>query len=409
MNDETIRMYGALWCPDCIRSKDFLTEQRVPFEWIDIEADPTAASRVKEINDGKQIIPTIVFADGSILVEPSNDELARKLGLRLKAKKDSYDLIIVGGGPAGLTAAIYAARERIDCLVIEKSAPGGQPGRVERYDNYPGFPGGVSGVEIADRMVAQARENGVEILQAVAVGGIARDGERLRVTTEQGDEYSARAVLIATGTGRRKLGVPGEERLTGRGVHYCATCDGPLYRGADEVMVVGGGNAGVEEAISLSRFAKLVRIVEFLPSLSAFQVLQEKVLDRPEFRVHTETEVLRFEGERKLSSVVCRDRKTGEEMTFQPAAAFLVVGMQPHSDFVRGSLDLDEKGFVPVDGSFQTSLPGVFAAGDIRSRSPRQLAAAVGDGVAAFMAVRRHLQEPVARPAGEQKPQAVNE
>ena len=241
MNDETIRMYGALWCPDCIRSKDFLTEQRVPFEWIDIEADPTAASRVKEINDGKQIIPTIVFADGSILVEPSNDELARKLGLRLKAKKDSYDLIIVGGGPAGLTAAIYAARERIDCLVIEKSAPGGQPGRVERYDNYPGFPGGVSGVEIADRMVAQARENGVEILQAVAVGGIARDGERLRVTTEQGDEYSARAVLIATGTGRRKLGVPGEERLTGRGVHYCATCDGPLYRGADEVMVVGGG------------------------------------------------------------------------------------------------------------------------------------------------------------------------
>jgi thioredoxin reductase (NADPH) len=393
MSGEAIKVYGALWCPDCVRSKQFLNDQRIPFEWIDIDADPAAAATVKEKNDGKQVIPTVVFSDGSILVEPSNDELARKLGLRLRAKKDTYDLIIIGGGPAGLTAAIYAARERIDCLVIEKSAPGGQPGRVERYENYPGFPGGVAGAELADRMVAQARDNGVEILSAVAVRGIAREDGRLQVTTEQGDGYSARAVLIATGTGRKKLGVPGEGRLTGRGVHYCAACDGPLYRGAQEMMVVGGGNAGVEEAIFLSQLAEIVRIVEFQPFLTASKVLQERVLEQPRFRVHTNTEVLRFEGERKLSSVVCRDRETGEELIVRPAAAFVVIGMQPNSDFVRGALDLDGAGFVITDASFETSLGGVFAAGDVRSGSARQLAAAVGEGVESFLALRRYIEE----------------
>lgn len=393
MGDEPIRLYGALWCPDCIRSKQFLNDQRIPFEWIDIDADPAAAAAVRQKNDGKLIIPTILFADGSFLVEPSDHELALKLGLRLKAGKDTYELIIIGGGPAGLAAAVYAARERIDCLIIEKSAPGGQPGRVERYDNYPGFPGGVAGAELADRMVTQVREHDVEILPAVAVCGVSRRGERLRVATAQGDEYSARAVLIATGTGRRKLGVPGEDRLTGRGVHYCATCDGPLYRGAEELMVVGGGNAGVEEAIFLSRLADLVRIVEFQPKLTASKVLQEEVLKQPRFRVHTNTQVLRFEGERKLSSVVCRDRKTGEELVFYPAAAFVVVGMQPNTDFLRDAFDLDDAGFVVTDTSFQTSLPGVFAAGDVRSGSARQLGAAVGEGISAFLALRRYLEE----------------
>jgi thioredoxin reductase (NADPH) len=399
MSGETIKVYGALWCPDCVRSKQFLDEQRIAYRWIDIEADPAAATAVREKNDGKQIIPTIVFADGSILVEPSDNELALKLGLRFKARKNSYELIIIGGGPAGLTAAIYAARERMDCLVIEKSAPGGQPGRVERYENYPGFPGGVAGAELADRMVAQARDNDVEILSAVAVRGVSRGGGRLRVVTEQGDRYSARAVLIATGTGRKKLGAPGEDRLTGRGVHYCATCDGPLYRGAQEVMVVGGGNAGVEEAIFLSHLAELVRIVEFQPFLTASKVLQEHVLEQPRFRVHTNTEVLRFEGERKLSSVVCRDREKGEELAFNPAAAFVVIGMQPNGEFLRGTVDLDGKGFIVTGPSFHTNLPGVFAAGDVRSGSARQLAAAVGEGVSAFLALRRYLEERPGEPA----------
>jgi len=183
-----VKVYGAPWCPDCRRSKQFLGEQRVPYDWIDIDADPESLRFVEELQGGGRTIPTIVFADGSHLLEPSNDELAKRLGLSLKAERSYYDLLIVGGGPTGLTAAIYAAREGIDSLVIDKSALGGQAALTERIDNYPGFPKGIQGGDLADRIIQQARRYGVELLSAVGVRGFKREGEYVVVTTEGGDD-----------------------------------------------------------------------------------------------------------------------------------------------------------------------------------------------------------------------------
>jgi thioredoxin reductase (NADPH) len=388
-----IKVYGAPWCPDCRRSKQFLGEQRIAYDWIDIDRDRDAAAFVREKNAGKQIIPTIVFPDGSFLVEPSNDELAAKLGLRLKAERSFYDLLIVGGGPTGLTAAIYAAREGIDSLVIEKSALGGQAGVTERIDNYPGFPDGVRGAELADLLVRHARRYGVELLSAVGVRSLMRRGDYVLATTEAGDEYCGLSALLATGTRYRRLGVPGEADLIGAGIHFCATCDGPFYKGADELLVIGGGNSGLEEGLFLSQFARKIRIVEFQPELKASQLLQEKVRSHPQFEVHTNTQVTEFRGNGKLHKVITRDRTTGEERQFHPAAAFVFIGLDPNTAFLKNTVDLDRWGFVVTDDTFQTSLPGVFAAGDARAGSTKQLAAAVGEGVTALLMVRQYLQK----------------
>ena len=388
-----IKVYGAPWCPDCRRSKQFLGELRVAYDWIDIDQDAAAAQYVRSVNNGKQVIPTIVFPDGSFLAEPSNDELARKLGLALKAKRTFYDLIIIGGGPAGLTAAIYGAREGIDCLVIEKSALGGQAGITERIDNYPGFPAGVGGAELAERIVEQARRYGVELLSAVAVKSLERHGDYLLVTTETGDEYCTRTAIIATGSTYRRLDVPGEADFIGAGIHFCATCDGPFYKGAKELVVLGGGNSGLEEGLFLSQFAEHITIIEFMPELKAGALLQEKVRSDPKFTILTNTQVTEFRGKGKLRSVVARERTTGKELEIEPAAVFVFIGLSPNTGFLDGVIATDQWGFIKTDESFQTSLPGVFAAGDVRAGSTKQLASATGEGVTALIMVRQYLQK----------------
>ncbi len=390
-----IKVYGAPWCPDCRRSKQFLGEQRIPFDWIDIDRDPAAAALVREKNRGKQIIPTIVFPDGSFLAEPSNAELAEKLGLRLRAGRSFYDLIIVGGGPAGLAAAIYAAREGIDALVIERGALGGQAGVTERIDNYPGFPEGIGGAELAERLIAHARRYGVEMLSAVQVGSVRPVDERsILVATDRGDEYCAHAVIIATGSSYRRLGVPGEDDLIGAGIHNCATCDGPFYRGAREIMVVGGGNSGAEEGLFLAQFADRIRLVEFMPELKASPLLQEKIRSHPKFEIHTNTEVVEFgkTAEGRLGTVTVRDRATGEGRELTPAAVFVFIGLDPNTGFLRGAVQLDGAGFVVTDGRLETSMPGVYAAGDVRAGSTKQLASATGEGATALLMVRQRLQ-----------------
>lgn len=390
---EQIKVYGAPWCPDCRRSKQFLGEMRIPYQWIDIDQDEAAAALVREKNDGKQIIPIIIFPDGSFLVEPSNDELAQKLGLTLKAERSFYDLIIVGGGPAGLTAAIYGAREGIDTLVIEKSALGGQAGVTERIDNYPGFPEGVGGAELAERMIKQAQRYGVELLSAVGVKSLRRDDPYISVTTETGYEYCSRAAIIVTGSTYRRLGVPGEDDLIGAGIHFCATCDGPFYKGSKELMVIGGGNSGVEEGLFLSQFADRITLVEFMPQLAASDLLQEKIRSDPKFNILTNTEVKQFKGKGKLSTVIARDRETGETMELHPAAAFVFIGLTPNTDFLKDAVETDKYGFIVTDETFQTSIPGVFAAGDVRRGSTKQLASAVGEGVTALLMARQYLQK----------------
>ena len=392
---ETITVIGANWCPDCRRAKAFLGEQRVPFEWVDLELRPEMTAVVEGYNNGARVIPTIVFPDGSHLSEPSNDELADKLGLARSARSTHYDLVVVGGGPTGLTAAIYAARENERVLIVEKSAVGGQAGVTERLDNYPGFPDGVAGHELAERMRRQAERYGVEILQAVAVSSVAPDGRELAVATSTGDVYRAPAVLVATGSLYRRTGAEGEADLIGAGIHFCATCDGPFYRGVDEVVVVGGGNSGLEEGLFLTQFARHVTVVEFTETLAASRLLQDKVRAHPQMTVVTNTAVVGFvAGEtHKLKSVVLEDRATGTRRDHPASGAFVFIGLDPNTSFLAGKLDLDERGFVVTDEQFRTSMPGVFAAGDVRRGSTKQLASAVGEGAAAAIQIRYHLDK----------------
>ena len=363
----------------------------MPFEWIDIDQDEEGRQYVQRVNDGKQIIPTIVFEDGSFLVEPSNAELASKLGISPKAGRQFYDLIVVGGGPAGLTASLYAAREGIDTLVIERSGVGGQAGITERIDNYPGFAQGIKGGDLADQMRAHAERFGVEILPAQAVTQVSAQGDYRMVVTETGDEYCAGALLLATGTQYRRLGAPGEEDLIGAGVHFCATCDGPFYKGRD-LVVVGGGNSGLEEGLFLTKFASSVTILEVRDRLGASQILQDKVASHPRMSVRLETTVEEFRGDGHLDSVAVKDLKTGTTEELKAAAAFIFIGLDPYTDFVKGSIKLDKWGFIETDRALETSLPGVFAAGDSRSGSTKQVSSAVGEGTTAALMIRQYLE-----------------
>jgi thioredoxin reductase (NADPH) len=391
-----VTVYGAPWCPDCKRAKRFLAEQRVAYDWVDIDQDAAGLEHVEELQKGGRTIPTVVFDATDVLVDPTNEELAHKLGLTLEAKRTCYDLAIVGGGPAGLAAAIYAAREGIDAVVVERSGLGGQAGVTERIDNYPGFPEGIGGADLAERFIAQARRYEVELLSAVSVEHVAAEGAEagdLCIRVASGQEIETHAVLIATGSSYRRLGVPGEDDLIGAGVHFCATCDGPFYRGAEELLVIGGGNSALEEGLFLRKFANRIRVVQREPELTASHLLQDKVNNDPHFVVQRNTEVVELAGKSRLESVRLRDRASGEEQVVTPRAAFVFIGLDPNTEFLRGSVDLDARGFVDTKGGFATSVPGVFAAGDVRRGSTKQLGSAVGEGIAALIAIREYLQE----------------
>ena len=391
MSDANIKVYGAPWCPDCRRAKQFLGEQRVPYDWIDIDKDEEGRKYVQQANDGKQIIPTIVFEDGSILVEPTNSELAAKLGISPRAQRQFYDLIVIGGGPAGLTAALYAAREGKDTLVIERSGVGGQAGVTDRIDNYPGFPTGVKGSELADNIRAQVERFGVEILQAQAVSHIMAQGDYRLVATETGDEYCSKALILAPGTTYRRLGVPGEEDLIGAGIHYRATCDGPFYKG-QEMVVVGGGNSGIEEGLFLTQFGTKITVLEVREQLGASQILQEKAASSPKMEVRLQTAVQEFKGNGHLESVVIKDLKTGEVEELRPGGVFVFIGLDPNTEFAEGVVDRDKWGFIKTSDTLETNVAGVFAAGDARAGSTKQLTSAVGEGTTAALMVRQYLE-----------------
>ena len=391
-----IQIYGASWCPDCRRAKKFLSDQRIGYEWFDIETDPSLVSIVQERNNGNDIIPTIIFPDGSHLAEPTNEELAEKLGIQRMAMQHVYDLVIVGGGPAGLTTAIYAARENLETLIVDSKGLGGQAGVTERLDNYPGFPDGIAGAELADRFVKQAERYGVEMLQAVSVTHITDEGHReIDVETATGDHYHARAVLVATGSSYRRTGAEGEDALIGAGIHFCATCDGPFYKGSKELLVIGGGNSGLEEGLFLTQFTEKVTVIEHGDSLRASKLLQDKVMNHAKMRVLLRRTVKEFRARDdrsgKLGEVSIENQETGELETLSPAAAFVFVGLDPNTSFLQGALELDERGFCKTDPMFATSIPGVFAAGDVRGGSTKQLASAVGEGAAVAIQIRGYL------------------
>ncbi|HZY40813.1 MAG TPA: FAD-dependent oxidoreductase, partial [Anaerolineae bacterium] len=380
MTHTNLTVYGATWCGDCKRAKKFLGEQRVHYEWVDVEQDAAGLALVERMNKGKRIIPTIVFHDDDgFLVEPSNAELAKKLGLQTAARLSYYDLICIGGGPASLTAALYAAREGLDVLVIEKSGLGGQAGVTERLDNFPGFPDGIAGGEFADRLTTQARRFGVELLQAQEVIGLREEEESKYVTTADGNEYGARAVLIATGSTYKRLGVPGEDELIGAGVHFCATCDGPFYKG-QHVAVIGGGNSAGEESLFLTRFVDKVTILVRGAEMTASKIVIDKVQDSPKIEVRYNTEVAQLHGEARLTGLTLRDRSTGATELIEPKGVFVFIGLTPNTGWLLAEIKLDKYGFIVTQPNLETSMRGVFAAGDVRLGSTKQAASAAGEG-----------------------------
>lgn len=405
MNQPDITVYGANWCPDCRRAKKFLGEQQIEYKWVDIERDPQAVAYVERVNNGKRMIPTIVFGDGSILVEPSNADLATKLGLDAKARLEFYDLIIVGAGPAGLTASIYAAREGVETLLIERSSMGGQSGITQRIDNYPGFPDGISGADFAGQVVRQAERFGVEILRAQEAQRMEVDSTHRHVYTSGGTHYCTKAVLIATGAEYRRLNVPGEDELIGAGIHFCATCDGPFYKG-QPLIVIGGGNSAAEEGLFLTQFASRLTMLVRGEALSATRTLAENVLGHDKIDILWNTEVVEFRGKDKLESVLVRDNRTGEQHEITTGGVFVFVGMTPNSQLVRDLVDTTEHGYVVTGHNLlhraeplpftprmmETSVAGIFAAGDVRLGSTQQITSAAGEGTAAALSIRDYLK-----------------
>ena len=384
-----LKVYGAPWCPDCRRSKAFLSEHRIDYDWIDIDQDADALAYVEELQNGGRSIPTVILPDGGMLIEPSDEELAQALDVQVRPQRQFYDLAIIGGGPAGLAASIYAAREGIDTVVIERSALGGQAGLTNRIDNYPGFPEGVDGDDLMSKFVAQARRFGVELLSAVGATEVAASSD-VEIALSSGDRVAAHAAILTPGSTYRRLGVPGEMELIGNSVHFCSTCDGPFYAGASELAVIGGGNSALEEGLYLTQFAEQVHIIHRGDELTGSTVLQDKVRSHPRIELSLRTSVTSMQGESKLEALTLESSGTTTQTS--PDGVFVFIGLQPNTDFLRGVVDFDERGFITTDQRFQTSVESIYAAGDARAGSTKQLGAAVGEGITALMMAREYLR-----------------
>ena len=411
MATPALTVYGAFWCPDCRRAKSFLGDHQVSYTWTNIEEDKEAEARVIELNEGKRIIPTIVFEDGSLLVEPSNAELAAKLGLNTSVERKFWPLITIGAGPAALVAAVYTTREGIDTLLLERGAPGGQATRTFRYENVPGFPDGIEGNDYAARLLAQAQRFGGQVLEAVEVKGLEVSQSYLTVLTSSGEEYRCQALLVASGSRYRTLGVPGETDYIGAGIHFCSTCDGPFYKDR-EVAVIGGGNSAAEEALHLTRFASKVTVLVRGREFKASPAVVEKLAGTPAVEVRFQTQVRSFEGKRGHLQEIQLETSAGKSNDeLKVDGAFVFVGLEPITDFLEG-LDIacDRAGFIETGHALyakeggleqfkgrmpmmlESSVPGLFVAGDVRAGSTKQVAAAIGEGATAALAIRDYLK-----------------
>jgi len=302
--------------------------------------------------------------------------------------KREYDVVIIGGGPAGLAAGIYTSRARLSSLLIEKMGAGGRIIDAGLVENYPGFSQGVSGLELAEAMQQQAAKFGLETLLA-EVTGLELKGEHKIVKTSEGD-ITAKAVIIASGSDRAKLGVPGEEEFTGRGVAYCAICDAYFYRDLP-VAVVGGGNAAINEALELSKFAAKVTVIHRRQELRATRILQERAFAEPKIEFLWNTVAEAIEGEEVVKRLRLRNVLTGEKSTLDISGIFVAVGFRPNTDYLKGILSLDANGAIITNEKMETEVPGIFAAGDIRASSIRQVIAAAGDGAVAAIYAERFI------------------
>ena len=405
-----IRIAGSRWSPQSYGTRDFLARNQVPYQWIDIDHDAPTRALVGSIAGDPPKLPVVLFADGSHLIAPSNSDLAEKLGLQTLAKRPFYDVVIIGGGPAGLASAVYAASEGLHALLIEQDAPGGQAGTSSFIENYLGFPTGVTGADLAQRAAAQARRFGAEMMIGQAVAGVRREDPYRIVTLANGKEVSCHALVLATGLAVRELEVTGVGPLIGSGIYYgAAMSEAALHRGQD-VAVIGGANSAGQGALFFSRYARQVTMLVRAPSLG--KAMSRYLVDRIEatanIRVITRVELTEACGNGHLERVSVRNLDTGEPQSLDLAALFVFIGVAPRTDGFQGFVDLDANGFIctgadlsrekvgwPLERDpmlFETSVPGVFAAGDVRSGANRRIAAAVGEGSATIHSVHRYLQ-----------------
>lgn len=408
-----IRVAGTLWSAHCHQAKDFLSRNLIPYQWLDIEKDSAARELVDSINQGQGRLPLIFFPDGAVLVDPDTRTLAEKVGLRTQATQPFYELIIIGGGPAGLAAAVYGASEGIHTALIEKEAPGGQAGTSSRIENYLGFPKGLSGADLARRATAQAKRLGAELLTAQEVVKIRVEDPYRFVTLSDGTELSCKALLIATGVSVRELNAPGINNLTGAGVYYGAAMTEAAYYRGEQIFTVGGANSAGQAAMYFARYAgrvtMLVRSSVLEKGMSQYLVDQIRATENIE--VLTRTSVVEVGGQDRLETLTLKHIDTGQIETVPAAALFIFVGAAPHTELVADVVERNRAGFILTgpdlmrDGRWppgwklkrdpyllETSVPGIFAAGDVRQGAVRRVASAVGQGANAVSLIHQYLE-----------------
>ena len=406
-----IRVVGQRWSPEAHRIKDFLGRHHVPFRWVDAAEAAKDPTLLTLLTKGRKL-PIIVFPDQSCEDCPDSEALAERLGLHTKADTNFYDLIIVGAGPAGLAAGVYGASEGLRTLMIDREAPGGQAALSSRIENYLGFPAGLSGGDLSRRAVAQARKFGCEILAPQEAVQLRSDGDYRILTLADGSEVAGSAVLLSTGLSWRRLDIPNMDRLAGAGVYYgAATTEAPACK-KEEVFVVGGANSAGQAALHFAHYARKVTMLVRGDGLAATmsQYLMDQIADTPNIEVIPDTEVIGVDGVEQLETITLQNRNTGETTTVAAHLLFIFIGAQPRTDWLKSTLCLDEHGFVRTGPSLkkdgritmrwplvreplmlETSMPGVFSAGDTRSGSVKRVASSVGEGSVVVQFVHHFL------------------
>src|SRR5689334_19732581 len=413
---EGIRVLGTRWSPRSYELRDFLARNHVPYQWIDVELsanDPETSRLLAALGPESANLPAVLFPDGTKLLESVPADVAQKVGLRTRAQTDFYDLAIVGGGPAGLAAAVYGASEGLHTVIVEREAPGGQAGMSSRIENYLGFPNGLSGGDLARRAVVQAQRFGVEILSQEAVG-IRTEGSYRIIKLADGNEISCHALMVATGVQWRRLDTPGVDRLQGAGIYYGGGSTEAISCRGETVYVVGGANSAGQAAMNFSRYADRVVILVRGSSLAATmsQYLIDQIQQTPNIQLWTNASVAEAHGETHLEeiSVLCSDTNKIERVPTN--AMFIFIGALPRTDWLADLVERDDRGFILTgpdliwDGKrprgwnlerdpflLETNIPGLFAVGDVRHGSVKRVASGVGEGSVAVQFIHQYLSK----------------
>ena len=407
---EGIRVVGARWSPASHEVKDFLARHSIPYQWLDVERDSEAARLLEASAADAAKLPVLFFTDGSHLVQPSLSEVADRAGLRIRAENPFYDVIIIGGGPAGLSAAVYASADGLKVLLIERQTPGGQAGNSPKIENYLGFPSGISGSDLTRRAVTQAKRFGAEILTTQEVRQVSSEGNTKIVTLADGSRLSAKIVLIATGAWFRTLELPGVEKWNGAGVYYGAAHTEAANFQDQDVIVIGAANSAAQGILFLARYARSVTVLIRAEAPSWSRYLDVDIRANEKIHLLFHSELVEIHGQEKISQVTVRNKQSGERQELPAAGVFVFIGQRPQSDFVTGLVLCTESGHIrtgldlmregkrppgwPLERDpllLETSVPGIFAAGDVRNGTRHGVSAATGDGNAAVSMFWQYL------------------